>query len=286
MEGDFSGLVDVDGRNLHLDRRGTGTPTVILQSGFGNAGDIWGVADAYPPAVQPGIAETNRVCSYDRPGSMITTTTGADGTLTVAGAPQPGRSDPAPMPRDTADVVTELHDLLAAAGVPGPYVLVGHSLGGPLNVLFARTYPDEVSALVNVDSPMPGLRELLTPEQWEELNALALKMDPELVPGYVLEGYEFDVLFDEIEAAPPLPEIPVTVMRRGETQMADDPLPDDPALRALLVARWEPQLQSQADFAATVPGAEPITVPGTTHYVHNQRPDPVIDAIRQVIARV
>ncbi len=284
-EGDFSGLVDVGGRNLYLDCRGTGTPTVILLSGFGNAGDVWSFAETHPPAVQPGIAETNRVCSYDRPGSPIVTTTAADGTVTVAAAAQPGRSDPAPMPRDPAEVVTELHDLLAAAEVPGPYVLVGHSLGGTLGVLYARTYPDEVSALVTVDSPMPALRELLTPQQWEELNAIALKLDPEMLPGYELEAYEFDVLFDEIEAAPPLPEIPVTVIVRGETQMSDDPLPDDPTLRALLVAQWEPQRQSQADFAASVPGAELITVPGTTHYIQAQRPDAVIEAIREVVAR-
>ena len=156
--GDVAGLVEVSGRNLHLECIGTGSPTVILQSGFGNAGDIWSFAEADPPAVQPGLAASNRVCSYDRPGSMITTTTAANGTVTLADAPTPGRSEPAPMPRDPAEVVTELHDLLAAADVPGPYVLVGHSLGGALNVLYARTYPDEVSALVLVDSPLPPER--------------------------------------------------------------------------------------------------------------------------------
>ncbi len=144
--GDVGGLVEVSGRNLYLECIGTGSPTVILQSGFGNAGDIWSFAEADPPAVQPGLAASNRVCSYDRPGSMITTTTAANGTVTLADALKPGRSEPAPMPRDPAEVVTELHNLLAAADVPGPYVLVGHSLGGALNVLYAHTYPDEVSA--------------------------------------------------------------------------------------------------------------------------------------------
>jgi pimeloyl-ACP methyl ester carboxylesterase len=284
MEGDFAGLVDVGGRNLYLDCRGTGSPTVVLLSGFGDAGDFWSFALNDPPAVQPGLATSNRVCSYDRPGSMLGTTTAADGTVTLAPA-QPGRSDPAPMPRDPADVVTELHDLLAAARVPGPYVLVGHSLGGTLAVLYVRTYPDDVSALVTVDSPMPALRTLVTPQQWEQLNAMSLKLDPTLLPGYELEAYDFDVLFDEIEAAPPMPDIPVTVIVRGETQMSDDPLPDDPTMRALLEAQWEPQRESQADFAASVPGAELVTVPGTTHYIQAQRPDAVIKAIREAIAR-
>ena len=64
-------------------------------------------------------------------------------------------------------MVTELHDLLAAADVPGPYVLVGHSLGGAFDLLYARTYPDEVAALVVVDSPLPPNRDLVAPELWE-----------------------------------------------------------------------------------------------------------------------
>ena len=70
------------------------------------------------------------------------------------------------MPRNPADVVTELHDLLAAADVPGPYVLVGHSLGGALDLLYARTYPDEVSVLVVVDSPLPASGSSSAPSWW------------------------------------------------------------------------------------------------------------------------
>ena len=123
-EGDFCGLVGVAGWHwLYLECRGNGSPTVGLQSGFGNAAGIWSLAEADPPAVQPGVATFTRVCSYDRPGSLITT----------GSEPLPGRSDQVPMPCNPADVVAELHDLLAAAQVPGPYVFVGDSLGGPLN---------------------------------------------------------------------------------------------------------------------------------------------------------
>ena len=284
MDGDFSGLVDVGGRKLYLECRGTGSPTVILQSGFANASDIWSMAETHPPAVQPGLAETNRVCSYDRPGSMIVTTTGTDGTVAVAAEPLPGRSDPVPMPRDPADVVTELHDLLAAAEVPGPYVLVGHSLGGSLNVLYARTHPDQVIALVTVDSPMPVARTLLSPQQWEMIideqrHPASYLQGP---PDYELEAYDFDVLFDEIEAAPPLPAVPFTVIVRG----GNDPISEDvPASKAEAVEAYNRIWpQAEADFAASVPGAELITVPDTTHYVHVQRPDAVIEAIHEVIA--
>ena len=167
-DGGTAAAVEVDGRTLHLECTGTGSPTVVLQAGFGNAADIWSFSETATPAVQPGLATTNRVCSYDRPGSMITTTT-RGGTVALADAPQRGRSDSAPMPRDPADVVTELHDLLAAADVPGPYVMAGHSLGGALSVLYRRTYPEEVGALVVVDSPLPPVRGLVDAEGWEAL---------------------------------------------------------------------------------------------------------------------
>ena len=88
--------IEVDGRTLFLECRGTGSPTVVLQSGFGNAGDIWSLTDTTAPAVFPALAETNRVCTYDRPGSMITTTNGERD-------PDPGRHGPSGPQRLGAD---------------------------------------------------------------------------------------------------------------------------------------------------------------------------------------
>jgi hypothetical protein len=66
--------IDVGGgRTIYLECHGTGSPTVILLSGFGNAADIWQEADAYPPSVAAGAASFTRVCSYDRPGSYVVT---------------------------------------------------------------------------------------------------------------------------------------------------------------------------------------------------------------------
>jgi pimeloyl-ACP methyl ester carboxylesterase len=220
---------------------------------------------------------------------MMITTTARDGTLTVADAPQRGRSDPVPMPRDPAAVVTELHDLLAAADVPGPYVMVGHSLGGTFSVLYARRYRDEVRALVVVDSPLPPLRGRVGAKAWEALRIVS--SPPDFLPGYEQESYDLQKLFEEIEAAKPLPDIPVVVVRRGEVRMSDDPLPEGSLPEGLaltqaeLDAISEAQREAQVQWAASVPGAEVITVPGTTHYVQNQRPDVVIAAIRDAIAR-
>ena len=280
----LAAAIEVDGRTLFLECRGTGSPTVVLQSGFGNAGDIWSLTDTTSPAVFPALAETNRVCTYDRPGSMITTTN-ASGTLTLGDKARPGRSGSVPMPRDPAELVTELHDLLAAADVPGPYVLVGHSLGGAFDLLYARTYPDEVAALVSVDSPLPGLRDLVGAEMYEKVRLFSL--DPSLVPGYELESYDGVTLFDEIDAAGALRDIPVVVVRRGQASMGDDPIPDGlPVTQAEVDAINQAQWDAQAQWAASVPGSEVITVPDTTHYIQNQRPDAVLAAIRDAIARI
>ena len=234
--------VDVDGQKLFLECRGTGSPTVVLQSGFGNAGDIWSVTDTTSPAVFPALAETNRVCIYDRPGSMITTTN-ASGTPTLSDTFRPGRSGAVPTaPRDPAEVVTELHDLLTAADVPGPYVLVGHSLGGAFDLLYAVTYPDEVAALVFVDSPLPPERELVG-ELWEAVQVMS--QDPSLVPGYELESYDVGTLFDEIEAAGTLPDIPVVVIRRGDGAAFSD---DD------TVPEGAPFTQAEVDAINTANG--------------------------------
>jgi len=121
-------LIDVGGYRLHLYCTGTarpGSPTVILDSGLNETSLGWS-------KVQPGVASFTRVCSYDRAGY--------------------GWSDTSPLPRTARNMVTELHTLLAKAGVPGPYVLVGHSYGGLLMQLYTYTYPQQVAGLVLVES--------------------------------------------------------------------------------------------------------------------------------------
>jgi pimeloyl-ACP methyl ester carboxylesterase len=134
--GDFTGLVDIGGgRRLWLECRGEGSPTVILEAGAGNDADTWDAvglpAASEQTAVLPGVAAFTRVCAYDRPG-------------TILDLEHRSRSDPVPMPRIAGDIVADLHALLGAAAIPGPYVLAGHSFGGLVSRLYAATYPDEV----------------------------------------------------------------------------------------------------------------------------------------------
>jgi pimeloyl-ACP methyl ester carboxylesterase len=123
-----AGLVDIGGgRKIYLECQGTGSPTVILVSGRSDRSDIWHtLADTAKPglAVYPAVAKFTRVCAYDRPG-----------TVTIAGnAIEPSRSTSVPQPITPKNAVADLHALLMAAKVPGPYVLVGHSYGGLISV--------------------------------------------------------------------------------------------------------------------------------------------------------
>src|SRR5688572_16401991 len=145
--GDFAGLVDIgDGRHIYLECQGSGRPTVILEAGFRTRADVWSNDLVQPDAprtmVFQGVSEFTRVCAYDRPG---TATVLEDGL-------HPSRSDPVAMPRNAELSVSDLHGLLQAAEIPGPYVMVGHSYGGMLARLFAAEYPDEVAGLVLVDA--------------------------------------------------------------------------------------------------------------------------------------
>lgn len=111
-----------DGRRMNLTCMGEGSPVVLLEAGLGPS--RWGF-------VQPKMARITRSCSYDRAGM--------------------GFSDVGPRPRDAVAVAADLHALLTAAGLKGPYVLVGHSLGGFFVRLFADLYPEQVAGMVLID---------------------------------------------------------------------------------------------------------------------------------------
>jgi pimeloyl-ACP methyl ester carboxylesterase len=120
-------MVDVGGRGLHLLCKGNASgPTVIIEQGAGSPSIVW-----WP--VQNQIASFARVCTYDRAGYLW--------------------SDSAARTRSLEDRVADLHVMLVGGNVPGPYIMVGHSFGGPLIRLFARMYPEEVAGMVLVDTP-------------------------------------------------------------------------------------------------------------------------------------
>ena len=118
-------LIDVGGHRLYIECTGTGSPVVVLQSGLGESSSYWG-------RIAPALAPSTTVCAYDRAGH--------------------GRSDTVAAPQDGIALATDLHTLLERADVPGPYVLVGHSSGGPYVRAFAARYPDQIAGMVLLDA--------------------------------------------------------------------------------------------------------------------------------------
>jgi pimeloyl-ACP methyl ester carboxylesterase len=176
-------------------------------------------------------------------------------------------------------VVTEWHNLLATAGVPGPYLLVGHSIGGLFTVLYARVYPDQVAGIVLVDATPPAFASLLPPKSLTLLEA-SLKA-PSSIPGYSYEGYDLDDILRSIDAAPAWRPAPSTLLFAGQPQRVSDPAAQE-FLRDVAVV----QDQARAQFAASIPGATTSVVSDATHYIHVERPDAVIEAVRAVAGKV
>lgn len=176
----FEGRVDIGGRAFYIESCGAGEPTVVFEAGAGGRADIWS-RDLLDPVgtrtmVLPAVAEFTHVFTYDRPGTI-----GAvNPELDPSSEPfYPSRSEPVPQPRTIRDIVDDLHAVLEAYDVPGPYVLVGHSMGGLSMRLFASTYPDRVVGIVLVDATPEGARsefkKVMTPEQWQEFNILSVE---------------------------------------------------------------------------------------------------------------
>ncbi len=121
-------MVDVGGYRLHINCIGTGSPTVVIDAGWGDWSPVWS-------GVQAEVAKTTQVCTYDRAGM--------------------GYSESGPLPRTAEQIATELHTLLDRAGIASPYVLVGHSLGGLPVRVFVHDYPTQVAGVVLIDSMSP-----------------------------------------------------------------------------------------------------------------------------------
>ena len=263
---EFAGLVDIGGgRRLYLECRGSGSPTVVFESGSGDAADVWSLVEegSSETAVLPAVAEFTRVCAYDRPG-------------TVLRSAQPSRSDPVDLPRAVSEIVADLHALLDAADVPGPYVLVAHSMGGLLARLYAGTYPDEVAGFISVDAA----HEIYY-EAYQEL------LPPEL---YMAPGAEIDVVaaaadMRRARTEQPLRQMPMVVLEHSrDRERFPNPfgLPPGLPIEALELAFQA----SQDDLASLVPGTQHVIAANSEHYIHFSEPALVVDATRAVVEAV
>jgi pimeloyl-ACP methyl ester carboxylesterase len=240
-------LIDAAGLRLHIrcdGIRNPRAPLVVLEAGAGNSAATW--RDVFAP-----IARFARTCAYDRPGL--------------------GTSEQTPQPRRPMDIITTLHALLDAAAERPPYVMVGHSWGGEIVRLYAMHYASEVVGLVLIDSSHE--------EQVKRFAAIAPAapegsgVRPGAVPAAPApEQADLETMGAELSKQPWRANIPLVVLTR--TPPADPQ--GDPRGRI-----WQ---ELQKELSTRSPRTEHIVATKSGHYIQNDEPPLVIDAVRRVVA--
>jgi len=286
---------DFPGVSLNLNCSGTGSPTVILDSGLGVPAVGWDF-------VQPEIAKFTRVCSYDRAGY--------------------GWSTAGPMPRTTGEIVKELHALLTVSGEKGPFVLVAHSFGGYNVRVYTKEYPADVAGLVLVDTSHEDQENLMPPtlkkamsemtaqlERQKKLAAVLiffgvarltagddtggklskefveklkyLQLKTNFVDATTSEMESFSKSAEEVRSAGNLGNRPLVVLSAGK---AADPkvLPKGVSAEEMqqFQKTWINDLQVRESKLST--RGKQIVVADSTHMIPLERPDAVIAAVREV----
>ena len=272
-------LVNVAGRKMHIDCTGEGSPTVILDSGLGDSYLSW-------RKVQPEIAKLTRVCSYDRAGL--------------------GYSDPSSQPRTSKVIAEELHALLQAASISPPYVIVGHSMGGYDVRVYTSMYRREIAGMVLVDASHPDQDNRFPPElknlegSWQrETQFIAFSMpfgiprllglcenDPvtraadcnwRSVREQLAEIKAFPESASETAATGSLDDLPLAVLSRDPDKPSSE-LP--PEIAKPTNEAWQ-RMQVELSHLSTR-GTQTVAK-NSAHYIQIDRPDVVIDAIRNIV---
>ncbi len=229
------------GQRVEYALSGQGTPVVVFESGLGGTMDWWA-------KVFPEVAGDTTAFAYNRPGY--------------------GDSAPAATPRDGDHVVAELRAALHALGLRPPYVLVGHSLGGLYMQLYARRHPDEVAALVLVDSTHPEqLKGAGAREHWPFWLRAAMGVGTNATAKAELDA--LDATGQAVLALPPPAGKPVFVLS------AEQPLHEKSALADDANAK-------RRDIARLYPGATQTWV-DSGHAIPLEKPEAVIEAIRKAV---
>jgi len=288
---------DVAGRRLLLHRSGSGSPAVVFLPGGGAVGLDY-------LNVQERAAQLTTSVIYDRAGT--------------------GWSDRVELPRSSAEVTGELRELLRTAGVPGPYLLVGHSLGGFYARHYAHRFPGEVAGLVlldpaheDYDAYMP--RELVEIwHAWDPDQALPDELPEELIQLYrglfgaemadwpeeireplierhvskewlrvgLQEAKNLGQLNDELRRTGKMPDVPLIIL----TAMGIDPFKQAVSggiPEALLREEIDGKRRLYTALAESVSQGENRLVDGVGHVtLHLRRPDAVAQAIQDLLARI
>jgi pimeloyl-ACP methyl ester carboxylesterase len=289
-------LVAMDGsRRMQIDCRGTGSPIVVFESGLDTMGSLsWS-------AVHDAVASTTRACAYSRPGVMW--------------------SDPRTQKFVPDGEARDLHALLAAAGEHAPYVLVGHSLGGPYIMNFTRLFPQDVAGLVFVDASHAdqlarleeavgkkmeggeGMMKVANALSWTGITRILASQDDDSsnfpaqakAANNAYISRSIGAALEEYEA------LPTTLTAAGQLRQLGDrplvvltatkPLPEA-VLKAVKMTPEQGQRMQAAwkalhdDEASWSHHSRHELVPEATHYIQFDKPDIVIAAVKEVVGDV
>lgn len=238
--------VDIGGYRLYMRCVGQGTTTVIFEAGLGEDLSTW-------DQVLPQAARFSQACAYDR--------------ANVA----PSDKRPAAIRVSAPQIAVELQQLLVNAHLPGPYVLVGHSLGGLFMQMFACHYPHEVAGMVLVDSTHPQQAMRLAA-------ALGPAFSSEASQGFPVEGISYDDILAmqaQVDAVRGhFPQVPLIVLMRS---------------RFTSSAHWtatqykQAWMNLQADLSKRSSRGKLVVAQNSGHFIQSDRPDLVIASIREIV---
>ncbi len=259
-------LVDVGTHRLYIHCVGTGKPTIVIDPGVGETYESW-------ESMIESLSHETRVCAYDRTGY--------------------GQSEPGPMPRDSQRAADELQLLLANSGETGPFLLVGHSLGALNMQLYAHSYPEEVTGLILLDPPplawmmgevFPELRELFIEEMIalrEAADAASASSDPDVGANTAYlnaVASEFEEFFgrsaERVAEIHSFGELPLDVV--GATE-------PDPGFGEFAQAYRQFWNEESQRLAGKSESGKFILAEGSSHHIHLDAPQVVIDAILEML---
>ena len=251
-----STLVTVAGRQVEVVRMGEGSPTLVLESGGGEAASQWS-------RILPELARQTRVITYSRAGF--------------------GKSTASTLPGSPPLSVAELHSLLQALGESGPFILGGHSWGGLLVRLYASTFPGDVVGLVLIDSTHEA--QVARYEAMKPGFTFADMIRPLLVkaPPAVRDLYEQVIRVgaeQKVEGMTPLRDLPLAVIT------AIKPCPPEESWTCSDPRVWPVWRQLHSEWTERSTASLHIVSVKTGHYVMNDQPTLIVDALKFVLDQV
>jgi pimeloyl-ACP methyl ester carboxylesterase len=258
--------VSIGTHSLHIRCLGQGGPTVVIDTGVGDTLSRWS-------DFQSKAAEFAHVCTYDRAGY--------------------GSSEPGPLPRHSMQLAEELHLLLDNAGLRGPFVFVGHSLGGLTMQVFANRYPDKVAGLILLDpSPLLFITGQAFPELYQMLAGQALEFQNMAETARQSKDTEMLAQANYLEA---IASEHAALIGESASQVAD--IETFGGLPLIVIGSGIPNpgfgpeaetfqqfwIEQNRELAKKSKHGRFVLANESSHYIHEESPNVVLDAIHEMM---